>query len=50
MLLSSFRISNPSDVRDILEAAKNKHYHVACTRVFELTHKDVKKGDGCVRP
>lgn len=24
---------------------KTKHYHVACTRVFELTH-GISKGDG----
>lgn len=50
MLLATYRISNPSEVREIMDAAKNKHYHVACTRVFELTHKEqgVKKGEGCV--
>ena len=33
---------------EIMEAVKSKHYHVACTRVFEITHaKDgVKKGEG----
>jgi DNA primase large subunit len=32
-----------------LDATKSQHYHVACTRVFEITHArkyDVKKGDG----
>jgi len=47
MLLSTYRIA-PSEQKDILEAAKGGHFHVACTRVFEISHKDegVKKGDG----
>lgn len=32
-------------MRDILDSVKNAHYHVACTRVFEVTH-GLKKGDG----
>ena len=38
----------PSEQADILAAAKAGHYHVACTRVFELTHKaqGVAPGDG----
>jgi DNA primase large subunit len=36
------------DLPEIMQPVKTKHYHVACTRVFEITHqKDgVKKGDG----
>ncbi|WWC68054.1 uncharacterized protein I206_101973 [Kwoniella pini CBS 10737] len=33
------------EMKDILDSVKNTHYHVACTRVFELTH-GIKKGDG----
>lgn len=31
-----------------MTAVKAKHYHVACTRVFEITHSKygVKKGEG----
>ena len=32
-------------MRDILDSVKSSHYHVACTRVFEITHK-LKKGEG----
>ena len=32
-------------MRDILDSVKNRHYHVACTRVFEVTH-GLKKGEG----
>lgn len=34
-----------SDIPEVVNIMKGKHYHVACTRVFELTH-GVKKGDG----
>lgn len=33
------------EMRDILDSVKSSHYHVACTRVFEVTHS-LKKGDG----
>lgn len=33
------------DLNDILSSVKTQHYHVACTRVYELTHR-VKKGEG----
>lgn len=49
LLLSSYGISDPSQIKEILDATKSQHYHVACTRVFEITHAskyDVKKGDG----
>lgn len=32
-------------MRDILDSVKGSHYHVACTRVFEVTH-GLKKGEG----
>lgn len=49
LLLSSYGISDPAQIKEILDATKSQHYHVACTRVFEITHAqkyDVKKGDG----
>jgi len=40
-----------SDVAEVLATVKAKHYHVACTRVFELTHAShgVNKGEGVGR-
>ena len=37
-----------SDLPEIVNYVKAGHYHVACTRVFEITHavQGVKKGDG----
>ncbi|EIN07484.1 DNA primase large subunit [Punctularia strigosozonata HHB-11173 SS5] len=37
-----------SDMPEIMHAVKSGHYHVACTRVFEITHAAVgiKKGEG----
>jgi DNA primase large subunit len=36
-----------ADLPEITSIVKAEHYHVACTRVFEITHsKHVKKGDG----
>lgn len=32
-------------MRDVLDSVKASHYHLACTRVFEVTH-GVKKGEG----
>lgn len=51
LLLTSYSISDPAQVREILDAKANDHFHVACTRVFEITHARkhdnlVKKGDG----
>ncbi|GHJ84888.1 hypothetical protein NliqN6_1290 [Naganishia liquefaciens] len=35
------------EMREIMDQVKKQHYHLACTRVFEITHlKDVKKGEG----
>ncbi|CEQ42849.1 SPOSA6832_04716 [Sporobolomyces salmonicolor] len=51
-LTSLLHMSIPSlasaDLKEILAATKNGHYHVACTRVFELQHAKVgvAKGDG----
>jgi DNA primase large subunit len=33
------------EMREIMDSVKASHYHVACTRVFEVTHK-LKKGEG----
>ncbi|ORY23995.1 DNA primase large subunit [Naematelia encephala] len=33
------------EMRDIMDSVKTAHYHVACTRVFEVTH-GLKKGEG----
>lgn len=33
------------EMREIMDSVKKNHYHVACTRLFEVTH-GVKKGDG----
>ncbi|KAI0636857.1 DNA primase large subunit [Trametes polyzona] len=37
-----------ADLPEILSTVKAGHYHVACTRVFEITHarQGVKKGEG----
>ena len=34
-----------SDLPEIMNAVNGTHYHVACTRVFEITH-GLKKGEG----
>lgn len=46
-LLSTFGSQgvSPGDIPEIMSNVKSGHYHVACTRVFELTH-GVKKGEG----
>lgn len=37
-----------SDLPEIMSTVKAGHYHVACTRVFEITHAScgVAKGEG----
>jgi DNA primase large subunit len=37
-----------ADLPEIVSTVKQGHYHVACTRVFEITHASigVNKGDG----
>ena len=46
----TYNISAPVDTKELLDAVKGGHYHVACTRVYEITHRDqgVRKGDGSV--
>jgi DNA primase large subunit len=36
------------DLPEVMNAVKSGHFHIACTRVFELTHASygVKKGEG----
>lgn len=35
------------ELKEVLDSVKKSHYHIACTRVFELTHSaNVKKGEG----
>jgi DNA primase large subunit len=34
-----------NDLPEVLNSAKAGHYQIACTRVFEITHK-LKKGEG----
>lgn len=34
-----------SDLPEIMEVVKKEHYHVACTRVFEITH-GIPRGQG----
>ncbi|RXK40958.1 DNA primase large subunit [Tremella mesenterica] len=50
--LSSFLLStyptldrSSNDLKEIMDSVKNSHYHLSCTRVFELTH-GIKKGEG----
>jgi DNA primase large subunit len=48
-LLSSYSSQGltTADLPEIMQAVKGGHYHVACTRVFEITHASrVKKGEG----
>lgn len=43
----AYPVLTTPDMREIMDAVKKQHYHIACTRVFELTHpSDVKKGEG----
>ena len=39
---------SPDEQTEIVQAAKAGHYHVACTRLFEITHaqQGVQRGDG----
>lgn len=34
-----------SDIKDIVKDVKSQHYHLACTRVFELTHAKINGKD-----
>ncbi|WOO78636.1 DNA primase large subunit [Vanrija pseudolonga] len=45
-LVDKYRIDRSGpEMRDIMDSVKASHYHVACTRLFEVTH-GVKKGEG----
>ncbi|CAG8720882.1 2983_t:CDS:2, partial [Acaulospora colombiana] len=43
-LQSTMGISS-HDLQDVMNSVKSEHYHVACTRVYELTH-GIKRGEG----
>ncbi|TIA89580.1 hypothetical protein E3P99_02014 [Wallemia hederae] len=47
-LRATYNITDHNDLNEITSAVKAQHFHVACTRVFEITHanKGVRKGDG----
>jgi DNA primase large subunit len=34
-----------ADLNDVMGSVETEHYHVACTRVYEITH-DLRKGEG----
>ncbi|GAA5899698.1 hypothetical protein JCM6882_005415 [Rhodosporidiobolus microsporus] len=38
-----------ADLKEILAATKNGHYHVACTRVFEIQHAKLPGGNGVAK-
>ncbi|WFC97791.1 4-nitrophenylphosphatase [Malassezia yamatoensis] len=46
--LSTHYQVSPDEQAEIVQAAKAGHYHVACTRLFEITHakQGVARGDG----
>ncbi|KAF7301856.1 Rsec15 protein [Mycena indigotica] len=46
-LVSAYGLSS-ADLHDVMNQVKNNHFHVACTRVYEITHASsgVKRGDG----
>lgn len=46
LLINTYNLErSSSEMRDILDSVRGSHYHVACTRVFEVTH-GLKKGEG----
>lgn len=45
MLERSYRITSTAEQAEIARLVKGHHYQVACTRVFEYTHR-IKGGDG----
>ena len=47
-LLSTYSELTTNDMPEILNAVKQNAFHVACTRVFELTH-GLKRGQGIDR-
>jgi len=42
--VQSLGINESRQLRDIQEAVQGRHYHVACTKVWEFTHANVKAG------
>lgn len=45
LALQSYMGISGSDMKDIMTSVEGQHYHIACTRVFELTH-GLRKGEG----
>ena len=41
MLENELHITDGKAIREIKDAVAAKHYHVACTKVFEITHPAV---------
>ncbi|QRW21519.1 DNA primase large subunit [Rhizoctonia solani] len=48
MLERSYRITLPAEQAEIIKLVQGHHYQIACTRVFEYTHRKagMKNGDG----
>ncbi|KAF7291069.1 Rsec15 protein [Mycena chlorophos] len=46
-LVSTYGLSS-GDVNEVMKTVKDNHFHVACTRVYEITHASggVKRGEG----
>ena len=42
--IQSLGINESKQIREIEDAVRNKHYHVACTKVWEFTHPNAKGG------
>ncbi|KAG8827477.1 hypothetical protein FRC19_002930 [Serendipita sp. 401] len=45
MALQTTMSISGTDLQDVLSSVRSQHYHVACTRVYELTH-GLRKGEG----
>lgn len=45
LALQSMMGVSGSDLSEVMGSVATQHYHVACTRVYELTH-GLKKGEG----
>lgn len=48
MLERSYRITSTAEQAEITKLVKGNHFQIACTKLFELTHRAVgiKAGDG----
>jgi DNA primase large subunit len=48
MLERSYRITSPAEQAEVIKLVQGHHYQIACTRVFEYTHRKggTKNGDG----